>query len=432
MLSSKYLILLLLSVPVAWWLGLDQFVFYFVFVLLFCCICNRGRICYRHDQEVLLYVTFFVLSFFISSVALYDVDNKRYFSYVRDGLNFLVFLVLLFFYHFSAGDFFRVVKAAVIFIFFCSFVSILSRYLGIVDTWVTFSYYLAPDIVSSSDFGRQFFIKTLVSDKDAYLFNSNVGPRSKSFFLFSNTFAVAIVVLIPFVFMWLNLVKSFAGKAFLLFGLFLCFLALVYTTSRAAPVALLGGLLGALLLCFISVSRQRIILFLLMPCLVLVLSLFFYDSLLLLYEKFAYSRGAGSVESRSYIYYQSLLMSFEHPLGFGAYRDSDIYGYPPFGSHSNYVSVIFKYGWLGFLSFSLLMFCCLRRLLNAYKLVFSKENRLVIFSLTWSFITLCLVQFTSEVSLDLITWFICSLIVVFSLSSKMLVDGDLYGEKKFT
>jgi O-antigen ligase len=75
-----------------------------------------------------------------------------------------------------------------------------------------------------------------------------------------------------------------------------------------------------------------------------------------LYEDVLFARGPGSFTDRSAVYVYTLQGALERPLlGWGTERDIPNFPYPA-GSHSHYLGILYKQGFIGFLVFLATLF----------------------------------------------------------------------------
>src|SRR5690606_34270315 len=168
------------------------------------------------------------------------------------------------------------------------------------------------------------------------------------FFLFSTTYAAALVVAIPLV-VWLVRTTPPRRRLVPLLAAGLLAVNLLFTTGRGAILSFVG----AIAVFFVS-GRRRLVQVLAVATLTTAVAI---GALLVPQERLAetfssaaLARGSGSYQSRMTIYRYTLLGIGERPLlGWGTERDiTDIDGFPlPAGSHSGWLSVPYRHGLIG-------------------------------------------------------------------------------------
>jgi O-antigen ligase len=139
--------------------------------------------------------------------------------------------------------------------------------------------------------------------------------------------------------------------------------------------------------------------------------LLFFASLQEMAQDVIYARGHGSADMRLLIYAESLRAVLQNPLGYGTYRDIPSLGpdVPPLGSHSQYISVLFKYGVLGltaFLFFLLAVFRTWLRGLNAARARGDLAGFRFYAFTGWAFVGTTLHEAVCELSLDLTAYMV--------------------------
>lgn len=195
--------------------------------------------------------------------------------------------------------------------------------------------------------------------------------RVRSFFLYANSYAGVLAIAIPLMVYLGQQYRSRDARWWVVHGtLAISVLALALTTSRAAIIGLAAGT-GFF---FIHRTRRadRIVwtIALLVAtaaalAFVLITPDLVFDTGATYLEGFATAKGR-SLSTRSNIAYYSIISWLERPaFGWGTPRDMSIYGfspnYPRLGSHSQFLSVLYRHGIVGLFVFLALLAALWRR-----------------------------------------------------------------------
>jgi hypothetical protein len=133
----------------------------------------------------------------------------------------------------------------------------------------------------------------------------------------------------------------------------------------------------------------------------------YLDTLRLVADSLVYARGRGSAESRAATYTLSVQAVLANPIGYGTQRDA-LQGMPvpglPLGTHSQFIAVLFKYGWVGLLAFLGILWKIYSGFLTGVlSHLRSKggEARIFFTALTWSMVSVVVHLIVIEVALDM-------------------------------
>jgi O-antigen ligase len=232
---------------------------------------------------------------------------------------------------------------------------------------------------SVSNYGilSQATIKEMI--RHTWIFNLSF-YRSRGLFTYSNLFAFALEIGI--------MLSAFlaVSKKSLLYGLIsLSFLtSLILTTSRAGITILIIGLL----ITIISISRHKLVIVLgvTIPVLsFLLLNLAGYDSFFspkIVFEESSENlmkMREDSTEGRMMLYKVTLEQVFEKPFfGWGTYRKyPNNPSWPYLGSHSTFLSFLYRLGIFGAISFVALIWLILKNVVFLLRKNDDRQNRLL-------------------------------------------------------
>ncbi|MFC2171023.1 O-antigen ligase family protein [Acidobacteriota bacterium] len=182
--------------------------------------------------------------------------------------------------------------------------------------------------------------------------------RVNSFFNFATMYASALAISVPIALYHINRSRGLRAKFFWFFSLIVMVSNLLFTTGRVAIISL--GLGATYFLFRYSESKKNVraltaVVAFLAVFASLVMSLregnippSFYEENI---NRVVFSRGQGSFVSRERVYRQTLKGVMERPvLGWGTERDFPKSRFPA-GSHSYYLGILYKQGFIGLLIF---------------------------------------------------------------------------------
>lgn len=334
--------------PVIWVVGLDQFYWYAALVpglYLFFAKSERGK-----DHVVVGATLLFFVCIVLSSVSLLEAEGKRIVTFSRDALTMTLFFCVLSWA--SRASFSRFSYSLLVLLILsvgaASVLTILLIGANIRFQFMSPMGLIAPDFITQSDFGRGVFNKSLIRMEDAWFFQSFV-PRARSLFLYPNVLALVLEVCIPLA-MFLTFYSP--PRRRILYAVLCLAMAgsFILTLSRAGAVCFsLAMIIGVALIIMRKVGFALkvywfLFIFLVVGSGVMLVAL---NEVSDAADAMLSARGTGSTESRMSVYRESFSMTLKNPLGYGTYRDfsdADV----PLGSHSQFISMLFKYGFLGF------------------------------------------------------------------------------------
>ncbi len=177
--------------------------------------------------------------------------------------------------------------------------------------------------------------------------------RSRSFFLYANTFAGVLVVVIPAIVYLTRIHRKFSLRWwFLQLVLVLSVFSVLITTSRGAILGLTIGL-GVIIIWKTRPHDRLLWIGFIALAIALILTFFIYNSNSILepIEAFTTAKGKSHVTRFNILKY-SLISWAERPVfGWGTPRDMAIYGfgpaYPRLGSHSQFLAMLYRHGIVG-------------------------------------------------------------------------------------
>jgi O-antigen ligase len=271
---------------------------------------------------------------------------------------------------------------------------------------------LLPERLSSTELGTVISMKSLLWDRTSRIFDIDL-HRTKAFFLFPNTFALVLGVGIPAALHAIGAARNALGKMAAASVVLASLVCLAFTTSRGGIAAMVCGIATFV---YVSATRRtstavRRLAMVAAAGIVGIAILLFFASLQDMAEEVIYARGHGSADMRLLIYAESLKAVLQYPFGYGTYRDIPSLGpdVPPLGSHSQYISVVFKYGVLGlvaFLFFLLRVFQTWLRGLNAARARGDLAGFRFYAYTGWAFVGTTLHQAVVELSLDVTAYMV--------------------------
>jgi hypothetical protein len=353
----KWLILLL---PVWWWLGIEQFVWPIVlgialirmiFIQQFRLIITPPLKWYAFYLSIILVSSFFI------------VEGYRWLTYVRNlGAYLSGFFVLLILSNRiknerSLNQILNAMLIAVIIVGFIGLLGVIGIWRPVIESMVG---QFLPDSIANTSYGKTIIIRSIGTR--GWFVGLGEYFRLTGLFLFANHYATVIVYTLPILFFKSNQSRSWR-KILINLAIIMMVVNLIYTTSRVALLAVVGG--GVYFVSFHSFYRRKIRIFialvLTITILVLLLSTFidlaspYEPGFLNLIEEsiqsFVFARGEGSFTGRSAVYQASFEGFRQRPFfGWGTERDVPGLTYPA-GSHSEYIAVMYRQGLVGIIAF---------------------------------------------------------------------------------
>lgn len=337
-------------------LGITQFfgpvLMVFLFVkLLFLSIKNKTGIVIPFRISTL--ILFFFLSSLISSLYIQEsywslVFIRNFFVYAAAFALFLVTINIVK----DKQRLIRLLWALSIMAFFAGIIGVLGLLNIIPDkmSFVTPITKFLPENIRSSEFLKETLYPS-ISGYYQQLFGLRV-KRISSLFLFPNYFAAAIIIILPFQIFLFTITEGFK-KLFVLLNGILLLVCLIFTYSRSA---ILGIFLGFLYFVYLQrrkkgqqksqkLSALAITIIFLAVFLILLIAIGTMTQIKPL-----------SVKDRTTILKSTLHSWSESPIfGWGTQRNMEVVGelssLPPLGSHSTYLSFLYRYGLSGFILF---------------------------------------------------------------------------------
>jgi O-antigen ligase len=399
--------LALLLLPVWWFLGLEQFIWPLIFVPL------AGMLVYSRAKEgrgiVLPAASRWALLFLAVQLisALFIVETSWYLVFARNlalwvgGASLYLLTVNLF--PFGSEAFDRLLRTVALMTLFCCIAAYLAV-LNIVDVqFVSPLAKVLPPVIANSEFAQAILDKSWSALEATTIFGIRFG-RPRSFFTYPNPFAGYLVLTLPLLVYGATRQASRKGR-WLWIGLAaLAGSTLIITTSRAGIVSLLGAVI------FVRqklAARWRFLLYAALACALLVgvgvileysLS---QESLVEWGELLVTARGKSHL-TRMAVYTATLESWLERPLfGWGTQRTPTAGGltpnYPPLGSHSTYIAVLYRHGLVGFAVFAAMIAAVIRQL---YRRGLSRPAKEFVLFLRWAVIGSLLHIFLLEIDLD--------------------------------
>ncbi|MDH3589495.1 MAG: hypothetical protein OEQ74_08830 [Gammaproteobacteria bacterium] len=405
----RILAIILLSTPFAWMVGVDQFLLFLVLPLAVAGILagplqlDRSR---RLASGLLLLV---LLAVALSSVSLLQAPTFRWITYLRDLLSVSALVAILALqrparFH---GEADTLVLAIVWFIFIANAIGLIAWLTDFTIAFVSPIAQLAPTFVRESDLGQSIFIKNILRAEPTYLFDQEL-PRVRSLFIYSNTYALALGIGLPLtLYMWLRSAMRANRVMVLVYfvSFIMCVLSMFLTASRAGMAA---AMIGAAVFFWVLLGnkltgRTRILINLSMATIALLLVASLFRNIDQVVYELAYARGAGSIESRLLIYFESIRQLFGNPIGFGTQRDAAGLGGLTLGSHSTYIAVAFKFGFLGlaaYLGFLIVLWFRIQQGLARARVFADREGMIFFATTAWAFTANLAHQVLAEIALD--------------------------------
>lgn len=402
--------------PLWWVLGWLQFIWLpLLLLILLLHIAQRGKI---HLPAEAVTLSMFLLTQLVSVISIQD--NYRYITFAKTLWGYFTTLLLII-YIASHPKPERVLAATLKSLLGIITVSVLISIIAQLEWWLngsilsfnTWTSAMLPDWVRSTSLGRAVF-EPSVGRVDWFMGASYL--RHSAMSLFATTYSMALVASLP-VLIWIvrTQVPGLRGIWRRVAG-FTCFAslgALVMTTGR---MSILGLLLGAAWFGLIYRPRIRIAISLVLFA-VIIYSVMFGHTYV---NDVLFARGEGSVVTRHLIYTKTWqYFSYKPIIGWGSEVDISNVGYP-LGSHSQYLSILFRFGLVGMGLWSLWI---LTIWIRAQKIL-QKDARAY---LSWSLIAMFVNGLTDVWDLDLLTLYIMSLVFAVVYLASKLQSKELRG-----
>lgn len=405
-----YLVLLF---PMWWFLGMEQFLWFFAIGIIFIQFLIFNKLQFGTNTITLL-LAFFLVAYGISFFSI--VEKIRYITYFRNLSTYLTALMLLIITWNVIDKWWQVeklLKAVIVVMLIASIVGILGFSFEIFRIqFKSLTGYFLPNAISKTGYGSVIAVRNI----GFYNWFMGIGNyfRISSFFLYSTMFSSTLAITLPIALFLININKG-RVKKFYVFSAVMMGLALLFTTGRVAIMAFFIGYVIFRFLMIKSFAKKIIIfgIFFMMSSIFLLyleLTGFLYQIIDLL----LYSRGQGSANSRIKIYTQTFSSFLERPIfGWGTERDVKGLAYP-MGSHSYYLGTLYKQGIVGlslFISIFILIW-------NKLKVKTNLDNNFTRFFKYGQFLMLVyfINSFTDVLDLDATTmfflWLILSLLIV--------------------
>ena len=347
--------LCLLALPLWWLLGVEQFVWPALLCWLSVQVAWQRRWRIQTSVSLALFLVFFG-AYLLSAFAV--TSGLRWLSYVRSlGAFGAGFLVL--FWALNAVRSWSAVKMLVRILAWTSFLASFVGLLGIVGVWrpeITAPVSsLLPQAVAETDYGQLIAVRT--TGRTAFLPGGGSYFRPTSFFLYPTLFATALGMALPFTFLSFKTARGKIWKLVEAIGVFLVLLNLVFSASRTVWLASL--LAGSYYFLFRSEYRafyRGTLLFVAaaLACAYLIAPATVWTSGESSIDSFLSLR-PGALSARAQVYRSTLEGVRERPFfGWGTERDVEEQRYPV-GSHSLYLALLYRHGFVGFAVFLVLM-----------------------------------------------------------------------------
>lgn len=402
-----------LGLPIWYFLGLDQFVWPFIGLLLgsqaivLRVRANKGIVLTKFTKVSL----FFILAQLLSG--LFIIESEFYIVFLRNVLAWTggTFLLIgLTNMNLSRKKLQSILWSWVLVLFISSVIGLfafLSRQGFELKTLIL---YIVPQGMRDGITAATIWTRSFLSDPAIIAGQSF--RRARSFFLYANSFAGFLVIGIPILAYLTHIYRRLSLRWWLVYiTLGLCLISLYITTSRAGILSLLIGTL------FFLIQRTRRadrIVWAILVILLITAAL----SLIIVSPRELIESGRGFIEdfftlkgrshiTRLNILKFSILSWMERPFfGWGTPRSMALFGfspaYPRLGSHSQFLSVLYRHGLFGLLIYSWMLITLLKRL----RTFPSKDWRDGFRSyLVWAIVSNLIHSLMIQVDIDLIYFF---------------------------
>ena len=412
-LITNQLFYLILMFPIWWFLGVEQFIWFFFVLLIFIQFCFLNKMKFYINSAILIFALFIVI-YIISFFNI--IESMRYITYFRNLSTYLTSFMILVIIWNIIDEWWQVeklLKAIVIVMFLSSIIGVLA----FSTDFFRFNFkslmgYIMPSFISETDYG------SVIANRNLGFFNWFIifGEyfRISSFFLYSTMFSATLAFTLPIVLYFRVTNQGFIKKFYTLIFCFM-FLALLLTTGRVAIIAFLIGWILFKIISIKSIAiKGSIILISIFIISTTIIILYYFGFIDPLINLMIYSRGEGSANARARIYIETFQGFFEKPIfGWGTERDMKGMTYP-LGSHSYYLGTLYKQGILGLVLFLSLLFSIWKRI-NIKVKEYNKFTWLLKYGQFVLFVYL-INSFTDVLDLDATTmmfsWIIFSLLIV--------------------
>ncbi|MCJ7472230.1 MAG: O-antigen ligase family protein [Actinobacteria bacterium] len=351
----KTIILVFISIPLWWYLGLEQFIFPAAAVVILPIYLYRSRkelkVPLASIPLLVFLIIYAVSGFFVAERIRYFVYAFQFIQYISVTIIFIVIIKKIN----KKKHFDLLVWTLFIILFIITLLGALAFLIRLDLRFDTPLSRIMPEIFRDSHFLRRTLFKSII-EPDSLIFNI-VYTRLTSFFQYANPYAQAIIVLIPLTFYLNSTVSGYKRyknilRALLFFGLFLMGFNLVFTTSRVAMASLVAGFLWWLVFWvkWPARSKRNLSIFIAAVVLLVVIAVF-----LIFYTDIIYAR-KDSAQDRMLIYTKTFESWQDRPLfGWGTSRNiKDVFpevivwkDFPPLGSHSTYLDILYRQGAFG-------------------------------------------------------------------------------------
>jgi len=354
------LMLFFILLPVWTFLGITQFVGPALMFFLFFKLIIRSSI-HRTEISIPFLLSTFFLIFLLSSLISGLLIQESYWRLVFLR-NFIVYVAafLLFIVGYNAiktkEDFTKILWALCIMAFFASLIGLfaLANLIPLKSFFIAPISRIMPESIKSSEYFSS-IIHPAIGDIIQVL-----GIRMKrisSLFPFPNIFAAVLIMVIPF---QIFLYKTSSGlkQIFLFLSLPALLINLIWTFSRGAILAIVvSSFIFVFHYSLIKKSMKRVMILagLVAGVCVFVLFVFSYRNTIV------NEVNPMSMQIRTFIFEQSIDSWKESPLfGWGTQRNVEVVGgmpnspqstVPALGTHSHYLSLLYRYGLIGLVLF---------------------------------------------------------------------------------
>lgn len=414
--QSTLLAGLFILLPLTWALGIDQFVWYCVPLVWAVTALLRQRVVFNQEAAgIRPLVALLLFAAVVSGLSVVGAPGGRQITYLWGLASY--FTAFLVYVTLRGGEDAcrttgRLIKAVVATMAVANLAGLGALALGLVGGFEAPFGRLMPAVVRTSDLGGSMFDNALLRGQPTYLFGIQA-TRVKSFFIYPNTYSLANDVAIGMglfltceAFRRRSWGRTIAWGAAFLLSLGASFASLSRT---GIIVVCVGGLAVAYVHFFQRLPRLLTAIGIAGAGFAIWVVYLYRDTLLSVADVLIYARGSGSAESRFATYTLSIQAVLSRPIGFGTQRDL-LDGLPatglPLGTHSQFIAVLFKYGWVGFVAFLGILWRVHRRFLRGIVSHLSSGSRnggarVFYTALTWSMVSVLLHLLFIEAALDM-------------------------------
>lgn len=349
---------IVLGIPLLYVLGLDQFILPFMAIFLAWQLAWQRTI--QGRGIVLSKVARLGLAFVLIQIfaGLFIIEKEFYIVYARNVLAWtggVLFLIILTNVMSTRAHLSKLLWSWTYLLLLAALVAVVAFFLREGFQLRTVALYIVPSSMRDGITAATVWTRSFLTEPVPFM--GQMWYRVRSFFLYANTYAGVLVITIPLVAYLLSCCRRFSVRWWLiLVTLGLSALALLITTSRAG---LLSLLITMGLFVFLRTRRSdRIIWVLLMLVGIIVMLSFLlidfeesFSSLQTFLEDITMAKGTSHLTRLNILTY-SLISWRERPIfGWGSPREMAPYGFPPayprLGSHSQFLSVLYRTGIVG-------------------------------------------------------------------------------------